>query len=685
MADDTLILMGTGIKALGNGRVGGYLVRYTDENSPDLELDFFTKATDFDVEDGDRVTVYYNHGLDPAIGLRKIGRGTLKLTDDVGVWVEAQLNMRDEYERAIYAMAEEGALGWSSGTAPHLVERVPVKSSYFVKSWPLGKDASLTPTPAAGPGLTSVTTLKAWRDSRADIGDGRKGGEDPRAGTDESGTKPTRDNTLENTGDKIMSEFTKADIAGIVAEAMAAERKAADEKAAKDAADQARIAEAVKAARAQWEKEAAPANDRGYADGGAPAVIDANDRKYDNVETGDLAVVANVVANAHKKTYRQLNPNLVRAMARRLESDEALKSDGLRTAGWAMKSAGIKANETNFSTNASYGDEWIGVAYSGALWESIRLNTFVVDRLNPMEFPAGAESMFLPLESTDPIWYLVAQAGDPSSGVAQVTNTVTAAGLGSNRVQMTLGKLGSATIWTGEMSEDAVLPFANQLRKQIAVSGAEYLEAAIIDGDTDSSATTNINDIAGTPAATDWFLIWNGFRKSCLVTTTANSRDGGTLASNDFLETVKLMGAAKFAGMDRDKVSFIVDPSTHYKSLELADVKSRDVFGGATIESGRLSSIYGYEVLVSGQMHKASANRLVNTAGKVDQDTTANNTTGSILAVRWDQWAFAFRRRMTQEVERIPRADAWEITTLLRAGLLQRDTEASAISYNLTV
>jgi hypothetical protein len=40
---------------------------------------------------------------------------------------------------------------------------------------------------------------------------------------------------------------------------------------------------------------------------------------------------------------------------------------------------------------------------------------------------------------------------------------------------------------------------------------------------------------------------------------------------------------------------------------------------------------------------------------------------------------------MTTEVERVPRADGWEITTLMRAGLVQRDTEASAITYNLTV
>jgi len=34
-----------------------------------------------------------------------------------------------------------------------------------------------------------------------------------------------------------------------------------------------------------------------------------------------------------------------------------------------------------------------------------------------------------------------------------------------------------------------------------------------------------------------------------------------------------------------------------------------------------------------------------NTAGKIDVDTSTNNTKGSLLAVRWDHWRMGFRRR----------------------------------------
>jgi len=161
MTDDTLIAYGGAVKALGDGRIGGYLVAFTGPDAPDLTGEYFTASTDFDAQTGDRVTVYYNHGLDPTLKRRKLGAGTIAI-DDAGIWAETQLQLRDAYEQAIYGMAEAGKLGWSSGSLPHLVEREYDGKAYRILTWPLGKDASLTPTPAAGPKLTAVQPLKSW-------------------------------------------------------------------------------------------------------------------------------------------------------------------------------------------------------------------------------------------------------------------------------------------------------------------------------------------------------------------------------------------------------------------------------------------------------------------------------------------------------------------------------------------
>lgn len=159
---DTLISFGGAVKAMGSGKVGGYLVTFGDINTTDLEGEFFTKSTDFDLERSDATTIYYNHALDATLKGRKIGIGTLK-ADDAGVWCEAQLNMADDYEKKIYSMVKQGKLGWSSGTAPNLVSRTKVGNAHRIDAWALGLDASLTPTPAEP--RNSAITLKSWQES----------------------------------------------------------------------------------------------------------------------------------------------------------------------------------------------------------------------------------------------------------------------------------------------------------------------------------------------------------------------------------------------------------------------------------------------------------------------------------------------------------------------------------------
>lgn len=161
--DEVLISFGGELKALGDGKVGGYLVTFGDAKHTDISgmRDFFTPNTDFDIEDGAKTSIYFDHGLDPVLKQRKIGRGTMRV-DDVGVWVEGHLNQRDEYEKAIYGMVEKKKLSWSSGTAPHLVERKAVGRAHEIKRWPLGLDASLTPTPAE-PRCTACS-LKSYRE-----------------------------------------------------------------------------------------------------------------------------------------------------------------------------------------------------------------------------------------------------------------------------------------------------------------------------------------------------------------------------------------------------------------------------------------------------------------------------------------------------------------------------------------
>ena len=153
---------GSAVKALGNGKIGGYLVRHTSEAAADLQGDYFTSESELGFYK--EVPVLYHHGMDKSVGRRVIGLANL-VRDDIGLWVEAQLAMRDEYEKEIYMLAEKGKLGWSSGAVAHMVEREQKNTgTAWVKTWWVA-EASLTPTPAEPKNIadaikTSDVTIK---------------------------------------------------------------------------------------------------------------------------------------------------------------------------------------------------------------------------------------------------------------------------------------------------------------------------------------------------------------------------------------------------------------------------------------------------------------------------------------------------------------------------------------------
>ncbi|HTG95701.1 MAG TPA: HK97 family phage prohead protease [Pyrinomonadaceae bacterium] len=144
-ATDALVFYGGAVKALGDGRVGGYGVLFTTADDPDLQGDYFTKSTDLELNGRESLLAMWDHGLDSVLKRRRLGRATYRV-DDAGVWFETKLNESDDYEKAVYGLAKAGKLGWSTGSAPHLVERVPVKKAFELKSWPI-IEVSLTHMP----------------------------------------------------------------------------------------------------------------------------------------------------------------------------------------------------------------------------------------------------------------------------------------------------------------------------------------------------------------------------------------------------------------------------------------------------------------------------------------------------------------------------------------------------------
>ena len=126
------------VKALGENRIGFYAVIF---DSVDLQGEKFTKETDFGIHT--QIPVLYQHAQDEHLKARRLGVAEIVRRDDVGLWMEAQLELRDDYEKAIMQLVRDGKLGVSTGALSHTVQR----QGGVIKSWWLG-EVSLTPIPA---------------------------------------------------------------------------------------------------------------------------------------------------------------------------------------------------------------------------------------------------------------------------------------------------------------------------------------------------------------------------------------------------------------------------------------------------------------------------------------------------------------------------------------------------------
>ena len=156
MNDDLLIASGGVLKALPSGRISGMGVVFSGPSDPDLQGDFFSRNTDFDLADKRTLRVLWEHNLDP--GLKgELGRAAFQVTEG-GIMISSQLDLNQRAHQKVYGLIEQGQLGLSSGSSRHLVERVPVGKSHWIRSWPIA-EISLTRQPVEP--RTSIMPLKS--------------------------------------------------------------------------------------------------------------------------------------------------------------------------------------------------------------------------------------------------------------------------------------------------------------------------------------------------------------------------------------------------------------------------------------------------------------------------------------------------------------------------------------------
>ena len=218
--DDEIISYGGVVKSLDNGTITGQLIQFTTAKDPDLTGDYFSKESVIQI--GAEMPVYYMHGRDSKIGKTRIGTASIK-QDDVAIWAETQLNLRNEYEKAIAKMAAAGKLGYSSGSLPYLMDRKVIgDGKSLITNWVVG-EVSLTPMPAEARNIVSVKSLSTLPGGVAEDGE-------------QNQSKPIHKESKDMDENEVKSIVAQS-VAAALEEQNKAQKAIADAKAAQEAHD----------------------------------------------------------------------------------------------------------------------------------------------------------------------------------------------------------------------------------------------------------------------------------------------------------------------------------------------------------------------------------------------------------------------------------------------------------------
>jgi len=106
----------------------------------DEDGEYFSKETDFMLNEGDQRPVLYFHGRDelgsPTTRPEVIGTATVSRRDERGLWFEVILDKAKEFSKRIYEAALAGLARASTGSINYLVRRA---ADGELLSWPIGE------------------------------------------------------------------------------------------------------------------------------------------------------------------------------------------------------------------------------------------------------------------------------------------------------------------------------------------------------------------------------------------------------------------------------------------------------------------------------------------------------------------------------------------------------------------
>jgi HK97 family phage major capsid protein len=405
--------------------------------------------------------------------------------------------------------------------------------------------------------------------------------------------------------------------------------------------------------------------------------------KYHDLSAEDMAYLAEWNRLKSFREGRMFQPEAAFMREMMDKAQKSYSSGGMKgfnhEAG--VRLMAIRSNELDNTAAAGAALEWVPTLWSADFWRRVRVDNNVASAFRSIEMPSNVFE--LPIESTDPTVYKVPETtGETQLALDNSNNPIPDSLVSSGKKTLTAAKLGLRVGFSTEMEEDSIIPFIAETREQGVRAMENAIDSVLLNGDTDATINTNINDIDGTPAATAKYLVFNGLRKLGLVTNTAVSLNAqGAAPTLQLIRSLrfKLQSALNVYALYPDNLVMFCDPYTYGRILNIDEVNVWINNGReATVNTGQVKQLDGVPIFPSAEL------ALANTAGKISE-TASNNTTGTIVIAARSGWTIGYRRQITTSVDFLPYYDSYQFTATLRLAFINKDTVAAATMYNVAI
>jgi hypothetical protein len=741
-AEKTYFTAGS-IKALGDGRIGGYLVVWGNPNKRDLQGEYFTPHTEFELGRYTDRPILYHHELSDEIGGTEVGRIDRIIKDAKGLWAEGHLHLDHATEtvkqaaQKVYQQVLKGLLGWSSGTVPHWADVTP---NGQILRWPI-VEGSLTPDPAE-PHRTTVAALKSATNAlngetqsepKEATPEGVKGAADTaKACEQDSIDKTSKQEDVNMDYATLIAALEgagvdTAPILEVIKELETAPEEPADgmmadgdpeEEMKQDGLD---TPDEEDIAKAEMDDEEIKADDEEdypmkkkqpvKRNGQAPVVdakafaaelmkhMKAAPAKGQLPAGGKPEAKANFNPRIEMRTkYADLSPRDM-GYLHMIRHAYAIKNGvgtGLGTAFYReltdraqneyIKGAMKLAEDDGKRLMAIKANELNNASNDSdwvpTLWSSDLWERMRVENMIAASFQMvemPSASYELPIESTDPTVYLVPET--------TAETQLTLADSNSPIPDSTLA-VGKVTLTAKKLalrvgfSAEIMEDSIIQFIPQLRAQGMRTVQDAIDNvllNGDDETGATNISYYGSSPTSTDKFLAFDGLRALPLVNGSDLTVDAGGASP-----TLSKIRTARFKlanayAMRPNDLVYFVDVQTYGKLLGIDELL-------VYMNNGEGSTVNtGMVPTIDGSpVFPSQEFGLSNTSGYV-HSTTSNNTKGSLLIVHKPSWKVGYRRNITSSIDFLPYYDSYQMTMTVRIAFKNRDNTCASLLYNIGV